>query len=213
MGGGYAVYRLKAGNIIAVKGELRADGAYLYEISVSGERIMSYSPVLSPLDTLLSCTIGIVLLILNVFCAVAARDELMRVAVDGKNYDSDHATYTEDYFGRGKRYIAKGDGSGVEGEYSDRDAEVVSFKIKRFYGVYILNAYRGNGRALTLHIASQIKSGELGIEITDRQNRRISVVADVLNSSVTMLARRGQTYYVKCVGHDATISVTLRRTE
>ena len=120
--------------------------------------------------------------------------------------------YTEDYRAIKRNVSSKGTkNSGVEGYYEGCDNEYTKTKIDSLSGVYICNAFLGNGSEVTYKFTSEVKKGNFKIVITGEDNKILYDVAIDKDAEVTFLANLGEVYYVKFIGESADFLVELTR--
>ena len=112
-----------------------------------------------------------------------------------------------------KRAIYEGFGSGIIGEFSERDSERAKVRFSRLTGTYVCNAYLGNGNAVDYNLWVEYKSGELRIILTDENGKIIFELTPKARSGVSFIAKHSETYYLKIAGNKAYVDVRLERSE
>lgn len=103
--------------------------------------------------------------------------------------------------------------SGIQGRYEQFDCEYTRSSFGKLSGIYILNAYLGDGDNVSFTIDSKVKKGNLRIVITDEFNRILYDIPIDETAEVSFKTVKDATYYVKLIGESANISVELWRTE
>jgi hypothetical protein len=126
--------------------------------------------------------------------------------------EDDISDITEDYRAIKKIVETKGQNtSGIKGQYSDCDCNYVKTKIGMLSGIYICNAYLGDGNEVTYTIDSQLKSGNLKIIITDKSNNVLYDIPVGSSQTVSFVAKNSEVYYVKFVAESADLDITVER--
>ena len=103
--------------------------------------------------------------------------------------------------------------SGVKGDAADRDNEYTKLTAEKLSGIYIANAYLGNGSMVTYKIVSAATAGNLRIVITDENNAILHDVPIDQEYQISFVAEAEKFYYVKFIGESAEIEVELWRIE
>lgn len=120
--------------------------------------------------------------------------------------------YTEEYHAYRRRDSSKyHNRSGIEGPFEDCDSSYVKTNIRMLTGVYVANAYLGEGKEVSYNINSTVKSGNLKIVITDEDNQILYNIPIDSNENVKFIANKDEIYYVKFVGERAQIEVEITR--
>lgn len=101
--------------------------------------------------------------------------------------------------------------SGVQGVYKDCDLAHNHTELGKLSGVYILNAYLGNGGVVQYTIDSQVSEGNMRIVITDQDNRILYDVPIDEKATISFEAEKDAEYYVKLVGESAKVSLEMWR--
>lgn len=118
----------------------------------------------------------------------------------------------EDYRMIGKHIRSRGKSeSGVTGKYINRDNSYTKIEIGMLSGIYICNAYLGNGDRVKYVIDSQVNSGNFRIIITDDGSNILYDIPIDEKQEVSFVAEASQLYYVKLVGESANIHIELWR--
>lgn len=118
----------------------------------------------------------------------------------------------EDYHAYKRHVFRKTDGeSGIVGEYEDCDSKYIETEIKMLTGVYICNAFLGDGETVTYKIESKVSSGNLKIVITDETDKILYTIPIDSNETISFITEKSKTYYVKFVGERAEIDITVLR--
>lgn len=119
---------------------------------------------------------------------------------------------TENYRSIKRRVISKGNNqSGVTGKYEDCDSAYVENRFGMLSGLYISNAYLGQGEDVTYTIDSKVELGNLRIVITDETNAILYEVPIDSKEDISFFAEDGKVYYVKLAGESAKVDITISR--
>lgn len=120
--------------------------------------------------------------------------------------------YTEDYRSIRRNVISKQtNSSGVSGDYEDCDNEYTKTKIGLLSGIYVCNAYLGNGEKVQYVIDSTVFEGNLLIALTDENNKILYEIPNDQVYEVSFQTELGKVYYLKFIGESAHIDVEIQR--
>lgn len=110
------------------------------------------------------------------------------------------------------RMTKKGTLSGVKNDdVEEYDRDYVEVSTGLLTGVYIANAYLGNGDVLTYRIESNVKSGNFKIVFTDDTNKILEEIPFDCDITFTYQTQKDKIYYLKLVGESAEIEFKLYR--
>ena len=174
--------------------------------------------------SILICIIVLISILLSVFSAVLfirRHQQELALQLEDKNGDSKELClitdemieeYTEDYRIIKRHVSTKSKNpSGVKGVFEECDCEYIKTKTGMLSGVYICNAYLGDGNELEYTIDSKVLSGNLKIVITDEDNKILYEVPIDSKETVSFVTEKSKIYYVKFVGESAELDITLLR--
>ena len=119
---------------------------------------------------------------------------------------------TQDYVSMRKSVTSKGlSSSGLSEKFEKIDNQYSKTKIGKLSGIYIANAYLGNGGTVSYIIESTVSEGNFKIVITDETNKILYEVPIDQRYEIAFVADSNKIYYVKLVGESAKISVEIWR--
>ena len=83
-----------------------------------------------------------------------------------------------------------------------------------FSGIYIINAYLGQGNNVKFVVESNVYSGNFRIIVTNKTTNKIMYDIPIdEHSEITFYAEESETYYIKLIGESANVEVKLWRSE
>lgn len=119
---------------------------------------------------------------------------------------------TQDYVSMRKSVTSKGlSSSGLSGKFEEVDNQYSKIVIGKLSGIYIGNAYLGNGETVSYVIESTVSEGNFKIVITDETNKILYEIPIEQRYEISFVADSNKIYYVKLVGESAKISVEIWR--
>lgn len=101
--------------------------------------------------------------------------------------------------------------SGVKGQYKEYDNDFSEISTKMLSGVWIVNAYNGDGKELIYEIKSEVISGNLKIIFTDESNKILKEIPIDSDFEFNFSTQEGTIYYIKLVGESAEIKCKIYR--
>ena len=120
--------------------------------------------------------------------------------------------YTEDYRSIRRNVVSKGlKSSGVTGYYEDCDNDYTKTKIGLLSGIYVCNAYLGNGENVQYVIDSTVFEGNLLIALTDENDKILYEIPNDQVYELSFQTELGKIYYLKFIGESAHIDVEVQR--
>ena len=121
--------------------------------------------------------------------------------------------YDQEYYALSRRVIKKGkqSSSGITGYFADKDYPYLYTKFGKISGIYVGNAYLGEGKEVTFSVESSVISGNLRIVLTSSDGKILYDVPIDTNATLTFFAESNEVYYLKYVAESAKTAITVTR--
>ena len=163
----------------------------------------------------------LIMIFFSAFRIIVRHKQIFSEQVEDTNGDSKELCYLTDemietqfesYHSYKYHYYRKGlNASGVEGKYEDCDVEYVETKFGMISGIYVSNAFLGDGNKVSYRIKSRVDKGNMRIVITDDYGKILYDVPIDTDYTLDFVSEKGETYYVKFVTESAKIKVEIWR--
>lgn len=107
---------------------------------------------------------------------------------------------------------SEGEGaSGLKGRDAEDDNTYCRLSFGKFSGIYVANAYRGDGGSVTYTVKSDVIAGNFRIVVTDAQNKILHDIPIDQEAEFSFRTTDNATYYLKLVGESAKVKLELWR--
>ena len=122
--------------------------------------------------------------------------------------------YDQEYYALNRKVITKGtrSSSGITDHFADKDYPYLYTKFNKISGIYIGNAYLGEGKEVTFSVESSVVSGNLRIVLTNFDGKILYDVPIDTKATLTFFAESNEVYYLKYIAESAKTTIEVTRT-